>query len=99
MIKYDPKFRSDGEPLIKETEVEVHRIAALVAGGMSIDEILADYPSLTRGAIDSAIAYASAHPKPGRPFPRLTAKRALRAAGFEALDEVLGDGDDAGCNS
>ena len=90
------EFRGDAEPLIKGTEIEVHRIAALLVGGMSGEEILTDYPSLTRDMLDAAVAYASAHPKPGRPYPRLTAKRALQAAGFELLDEVLGDGHDAG---
>jgi uncharacterized protein (DUF433 family) len=87
------EFRDDGEALIKGTDIEVHRIAALLEGGLAVDDILADYPSLTRDAIDTAKLYADAHPKPGRPYPRNTTKRALRAAGLEALDEVLGDGD------
>ncbi len=83
-------FRADGEPLLKGTNVEVYRIAALLAGDMSIDEVHADYPSLSRNAIETAKAYADAYPKPGRPYPRTTVKRALKGAGLEALDEVLG---------
>jgi Protein of unknown function (DUF433) len=79
--------------LIKGTDIEVHRIAALLEGGVAVDDILADYPSLTRDAIDTAKLYADAHPKPRRPYPRNTTKRALRGAGLEALDEVSGDGD------
>jgi hypothetical protein len=57
---------------------------------MPINIILADYPSLTREQVLAAKAYADAHPKPGRPYPAITAKQALRSAGLEALDEVLG---------
>jgi uncharacterized protein (DUF433 family) len=84
-------FRDDGEAVLKGSDVEVYRIAALLSGGLSVDQVLADYPSLSRDAIEAARAYAEAHPKPGRPYPRVTAKRALQGAGLEALDEVLGD--------
>jgi uncharacterized protein (DUF433 family) len=87
------EFRNDREAVLKGSDVEVYRIAALLAGGLSVDQVLADYPSLSRGAVEAARAYAEAHPKPGRPYPRTTAKRALQGAGLEALDEVLGDGD------
>jgi hypothetical protein len=55
--------------------------------------VLADYPSLSREAAEAARAYAEAHPKTGRPYPRTTVKRVPQGAGLEALDEVLGDGD------
>src|SRR5208282_61240 len=85
------EFRADGEPVLRGTDIEVYRIAALLAGGMSVEDIETDYPSLSRDAIEAAKAYADAHPKPGRPYPKTTAKRALREAGLEALDEVLGN--------
>ena len=85
------EFSEGGEPLLKGTAIEVHRIAALLDGGMSVDDILTDYPSLSRDAVEIAAAYAAVHPKSGRPYPRTTAKRALRASGLDALDEVLGD--------
>lgn len=84
------QFRPDGEPLLPGTDVEVYRIASLLDGGMSVEEVGADYPSLSRDSIEAAKAYAEAHPKPGRPYPKTTAKRALHGAGLEALDEVLG---------
>ena len=87
------EFRSDGEPLLNGTDIEAHRIAALLDGGMTVDEVLADYPSLTRDAVEVAKAYVDTYPKAGRPYPRTTAKRALRGAGLEALDEALGDDD------
>jgi hypothetical protein len=83
------EFGRDGE-----ADIAVHRIAALLDGGTVAEAVLADYPSLTREQVMAAKAYADAHPKPGRPYPPLTAKQALRGAGLEALDEVLG-GDDA----
>jgi uncharacterized protein (DUF433 family) len=84
-------FRPDGEPVLKGSDIEVHRIKALLDGGLSVDEVLSDYPSLTRDAVVTARAYAEAHPKPGRPYPGTTVKRAMQRAGLEALDEVLDD--------
>lgn len=83
------EFRKDGEAVLKGTGVEVHRIAALLNGGMTPEEIGEDYPSLTLDAIRVAKDYAESHPKPGRPYPGTTVKRALKGAGLEALDEVL----------
>jgi uncharacterized protein (DUF433 family) len=85
------EFGGDGEALLKGTTTEVYRIAALLDGGMSIDAVLTDYPSLTSDQVIAAQAYADAHPKPGRPYPSITAKQALRGAGLDALDEVLGN--------
>ena len=79
--------------MLRGSDVEVYRIAALLDAGMSVDEVLADYPSLTRDAVVAARAYAAVYPKAGRPYPRTTAKRALQGAGLEALDEVLEDDD------
>jgi uncharacterized protein (DUF433 family) len=87
------EFRSDGEPMLKGTDIEAYRTAALLDGGMTVDDVLADYPSLTRDAVEAAKAYADTYPKTGRPYPRTTAKRALRGAGLEALDKAFGDGD------
>lgn len=82
-------MREDGEPVVKGTTIEVHRIAALCEAGFSADDVLADFPSLTREQVVAACAYATTHPKPGRPYPATTAKRALRDAGLDALDEVF----------
>jgi uncharacterized protein (DUF433 family) len=87
------EFRSDGEPLLKGTDIEAYRVAALLDGGITVDAVLADYPSLSRDAVEPAKACADTHPKAGRPYPRTTAKRALRGAGLEALDQAPGDDD------
>ena len=83
------EFREDGEAVLKGTRIEAHRIAALLAGGMSPEEVAEDYPSLSLEQIATAKAYAEAYPKSGRPYPTRTVKRTLKGAGFYALDEVL----------
>jgi uncharacterized protein (DUF433 family) len=82
------EFRADGEPVLKETEIEVYRIAALLDGGSSIERVLEDYPSLARKDVETAKAYAQAHPKAGRPYPRTSVKQAVQGAGLEALDDA-----------
>lgn len=83
------EFRKDGEAVLKGTDIEVYRIASLLGGGMTPEQICEDYPSLKPELIAMAKAYAEAHPKPGRPYPSKTVKRAITGAGLEALDEVL----------
>jgi len=82
------EFGAAGDPVLKGTTVEVYRIAALLDGGFSIEDVLQDYPSLSRRDVETAKAYAEAYPKAGRPYPRASVKRALRAGGLEALDDV-----------
>jgi uncharacterized protein (DUF433 family) len=81
-------FRADGDPLLKNTQIEVCRIAALLDGGASIEQVREDYPSLSQKQIEAAQAYAHAYPKAGRPYPRASVKRALQGAGLEALDDA-----------
>lgn len=85
------EFRDDGEAVLKGSNVEVHRVAALLSGGVQPEDILHDYPSLDAETIATAKAYAEAYPKVGRPYPAGTVKRALEGAGLEALDGVLDD--------
>lgn len=82
------EFRADREPVLKGTGIEVYRIAALLDGESSIDQVLEDYPSLSRKDVEIAQSYAKAHPKAGRPYPRMSVKRALRRGGLEALDDA-----------
>jgi uncharacterized protein (DUF433 family) len=79
----------EGTPVIKGTDIEAHRIAALLDGELNLDQVLEDYPSLTKDQVLAARAYGASHPKPGRPYPSITAKRAMSALGLDALDEVL----------
>ena len=48
-----------GRACIRGTRVTVSNIVGLVADGMTIDEILADYPYLSREDVEAALAYAS----------------------------------------
>ena len=75
------------EPLIAGTTIEAYRIAALL-GGMTVAEILQDYPSLEAAQIVAAGTYADSNPKAGRPYPKLTAKKAMREA-RASTDEFL----------
>lgn len=81
------EFQKDGEAVLKDSSVEVYRIAALLNGGLTPEDICKDYPSLSLEAVAVAKAYAEAHPKSGRPYPSTTVKRALAGAGLEALDK------------
>ncbi|MDR2216273.1 MAG: DUF433 domain-containing protein [Nevskiaceae bacterium] len=74
--------------LSERDKTEVYRIAALLDGGASVEQVLRDYPSLSREHIETAKAYAQTNPKQGRPYPRTSVKRALQGAGLEALDAV-----------
>lgn len=83
------EFRSDHEPLIEGTSIEVHRIAALLTGGASVDRVLDDYPSLTREQVVFAEEYARTRPKRGRPYPKLSVKHAMAEAAKIGLGDVL----------
>jgi Protein of unknown function (DUF433) len=76
-------FSEDGTAILEPRGVEVHRIAALLNGGLSVDALLEEYPFLSRTSVETARAYARACPRPGRPYPRTTANRAMRDLGAE----------------
>ncbi|HOK55413.1 MAG TPA: DUF433 domain-containing protein [Armatimonadota bacterium] len=48
-----------GEPCVKGTRISVAMIMGSLADGMSVDEILAEYPQLTSDDIKAALAYAA----------------------------------------
>ncbi|MFC0386762.1 DUF433 domain-containing protein [Muricoccus vinaceus] len=81
---------------IAGTRVEAHRVAALISGGMSADEVLEDYPNLGRLQIDAAVGYAAANPKQGRPYPGRTVKSVLRggSGGLAAAFALSRDGEE-----
>ncbi|MFN8524277.1 MAG: DUF433 domain-containing protein [Chloroflexota bacterium] len=57
-IVVDPAIRS-GKPHIKGTRITVYDVLEYLAGGMSEDEILADFPDLTRDDIRASLAFAA----------------------------------------
>lgn len=63
-----------GEPVVTGTRVTVRIVLASLAEGMSVEEILADFPSLTEEAVRAVIAFAAVSaeedlPLPGVPTP------------------------------
>ena len=48
-----------GKPVIKGTRVLVSTLLGALAGGDSVQEVLADYPNVTREDIDAALGFAS----------------------------------------
>ena len=48
-----------GKPVIKNTRITVEHILRKLAGGMTIEEIIADHPNLTRADIYAAQAFAA----------------------------------------
>jgi uncharacterized protein (DUF433 family) len=60
-VTADPEILS-GTPVIKGTRVPVYDVAASVAAGIPMEEILFSYPSLNREQVELAALYAQAHP-------------------------------------
>jgi uncharacterized protein (DUF433 family) len=57
-ITIEPGKRS-GKPCIRNMRITVYDILEYLAGGMSIEEILADFPELTREDILACLAFAA----------------------------------------
>jgi uncharacterized protein (DUF433 family) len=58
-ITVGPCVRS-GKPCVKGTRITVYDVLEYLAGGMSEDAILADFPDLTREDIRACLAFAAA---------------------------------------
>lgn len=48
-----------GKPVIRGTRIMVKNILGLVAGGYSLEQILAAYPELARSQVQAALEYAA----------------------------------------
>jgi uncharacterized protein (DUF433 family) len=83
-LKNHVETHASGAPVIRGTTVPVHVVAGL-AKGETVDEILEDYPSLTRAQVETAIEYARAYPKKGRPYPARSFKRMVADLGLEEI--------------
>ena len=57
-ITADPEV-CHGKPCIKGTRIMVSVVLDNLAAGVTLDELLRSYPSLTREAVQAAIAYAA----------------------------------------
>lgn len=58
-IAMDPEVRH-GKPCIKGTRITVYDVLEYLAGGMSEDAILADFPDLSREDIRAVLSFAAA---------------------------------------
>ncbi len=64
-----------GEPVFKGTRVTLRTVLASLAAGDTVEEILADFPSLQAADIQAAIAFAAASAEEDLPVPALPAIR------------------------
>jgi len=62
-----------GEPVLAGTRVTVRTVLASLADGMSIEEIVADYPTISRDAVRAVIAFAAVSAEEDLPLPGLPA--------------------------
>ena len=57
-ITVDPKI-CHGQACVKGTRIPVHQILGMLANGDSIEDLLGEYPSLTREDILACLDYAA----------------------------------------
>lgn len=57
-ISINPKIHH-GEPCINGTRIPVAIIIGSIADGMSVDDIIKEYPQIKRESIQAALAYAA----------------------------------------
>jgi uncharacterized protein (DUF433 family) len=58
-ISVNPAVRS-GKPCVRGTRITVYDVLEYLAGGMTEDKLLADFPDLTREDIRACLAFAAA---------------------------------------
>jgi uncharacterized protein (DUF433 family) len=66
----DPQI-CGGEPVIRGTRVTVRTLLASLAEGATIEEILADFPTLTEEQVRAVIAFAAASAEEDLPLPSI----------------------------
>ena len=58
-ISVDPAIRG-GKPCVKGTRITVYDVLEYLAGGMTEDQLLADFPDLAPDDIRAVLAFAAA---------------------------------------
>lgn len=58
-----------GEPVVKDTRVTVRTVLASLAEGMTVAEIVKDFPTLDEAAVRAVIAFAAAPAEEDLPVP------------------------------
>jgi uncharacterized protein (DUF433 family) len=67
-ITIDPAVRF-GKPCVRGTRISVGDILGYLAAGMSVDQILADFPQLSLEDIRACLAYAAERERRTRAIP------------------------------
>jgi uncharacterized protein (DUF433 family) len=62
-----------GEAVVTGTRITVRTVLASLAEGMSAEEILADFPTLTRDGLRAVIAFAAVSAEEDLPFTAMPA--------------------------
>ncbi len=57
-IEVNPQIRF-GKPCVKGTRISVYDVLSWLASGMSIDDIISDFPQLTREQILACLSYSA----------------------------------------
>ncbi|WP_366185725.1 DUF433 domain-containing protein [Flavobacterium ovatum] len=57
-ISINPEIRS-GKPCISNTRITVSDVLSYLASGMSVEEIIEDFPSLNREKIIASLSFAA----------------------------------------
>lgn len=60
-----------GEPVFKGTRVTLRTVLASLADGDSVEDILADFPSLKAEDVEAAIVFAAASAEEDLPVPEV----------------------------
>lgn len=70
-MNYRPYISRDPaiEPVIAGTRVPVRTVLASLEEGMTVEEILTDFPTLSREAVQAVIAFAAVSAEEDLPMP------------------------------
>ncbi len=68
LIVRDPTI-CGGQPVVRDTRIPLRTILASLAEGDRIEDILRDFPTLTREAVEAIIAFAAAAAQDDLPIP------------------------------
>jgi uncharacterized protein (DUF433 family) len=64
LITVEPGKRS-GQPCVRDMRITVRDVLEYLAGGMTVDELLVDFPELSAEDVRACLAYATAQlPRP-----------------------------------
>ena len=67
IITIEPGKRS-GQPCIRGMRITVYDVLEYLAGGMSIEEVLQDFPELTQEDIRACFAFVADHKRREKPL-------------------------------